>query len=167
MEQRSHEENVKKLAELIKGIRVAMFTTVENDGCLRSRPMHTQDAEFDGTLWFFTWLDTAKVHEIQHDQHVNIAYASPSDERYVSVSGRARLVNDPAKTKELWNPMLKAWFPKGLDDPNLGLLRVDAEKAEYWDSPSSKVVQLYGFTKSIVTGKSYSEEMTDHEKVKL
>ncbi|HYO82763.1 MAG TPA: pyridoxamine 5'-phosphate oxidase family protein [Bryobacteraceae bacterium] len=167
MEQRTNEENVRKLGELIKGIRVAMFTTIEPDGSLRSRPMYTQDVEFDGQLWFFTWLDTAKVSEISREQHVNVSYSSPSDERYVSLSGRARLVQDPAKAKELWNPALKAWFPKGLDDPNLGLILVDAEKAEYWDSPSSKLVQMIGFAKAVTTGKSYADEATDHQRVKL
>lgn len=167
MEQQSHEANVRNLAELIKGIRVAMFTTVESDGHLRSRPMATQETDFDGRLWFFTWIDTAKVHEIHRDQHVNVSYADPSDERYISVSGTARLVNDPAKTKELWNPVYKAWFPKGLEDPNLGLLCVDAERAEYWDAPSGKLVQLFGFAKSLLTGTSYAEEGTEHNKVNL
>jgi general stress protein 26 len=162
-----HQEHIAKLAKLIKGIRVAMLTTIEADGCLRSRPMQTQDTAFDGTLWFFTWVDSAKVHEIQRDQHVNLAYANPSDEVYVSVSGTARLVRDRAKIEELWNPIHKAWFPKGVDDPNIGLLRVDVEKAEYWDSPSSKVVQLIGFTKAVLTGKSYGEEAADHKKVNL
>ena len=163
----THTENVGKLAKLIKDVRVAMLTTVEADGYLRSRPMATQQTEFEGTLWFFTWIDSAKVHEIERDHHVNLAYANPSDEVYVSVSGTARVVRDQAKAKELWNPLHKAWFPKGLDDPNLGLLRVDVEKAEYWDSPSSAVVQLIGFAKAITTGKRYDEEATDHEKITL
>ena len=163
----THIENVEKLAKLIKGVRVAMLTTIEADGTLRSRPMATQQTEFDGTLWFFTWLDTAKVHEIEHDRHVNLAYANPSDEVYVSVSGTARVVRDQAKAKELWNPIHKAWFPKGVDDPNLGLLRVEIEKAEYWDAPASSVVQLIGFAKAIATGKPYGEEGVDHEKITL
>lgn len=160
-------ENVAKLADLIRDVRIAMLTTIEADGCLRSRPMATQETEFDGTLWFFTWVDSAKVHEIERDHHVNISYANPSDEVYVSVSGTARLTRDPAKAKELWNPMHKAWFPKGLDDPNLGLLRVDVEKAEYWDSPSSKVVQLIGFAKALATGKSWAGEAGENEKLTL
>jgi general stress protein 26 len=158
-------ENVAKLAKRIKDVRVAMLTTIEADGSLRSRPMATQQTEFDGTLWFFTWIDSAKVHEIERDHHVNITYANQSDEVYVSVSGMARLVRDPAKAKELWNPLHKAWFPQGLDDPNLGLLRVDVEKAEYWDSPSSKAVQLVGFAKSIATGKSYANDAGELEKI--
>jgi general stress protein 26 len=162
-----HQENVAKLAKLIRGIRVAMLTTVEADGSLRSRPMQTQEAEFDGTLWFFTWVDTAKVHEIQRERHVNLAYANASDDVYVSVSGVARLVRDEAKARELWSPVHKAWFPKGLDDPNLGLVRVDVSKAEYWDTPSGKLVQLIGFAKALATGKPYGGEGAENEKVNL
>lgn len=165
MESKTHDESVAKLGELIKDVRVAMLTTVEDDGSLRSRPMATQGGEFNGTLWFFTDSTSAKVHEVDHDQHVNVSYAKPDDQIYVSVSGKARITKNRQKLEELWNPIHKAWFPQGLDDPNLALLEVDVEKAEYWDAPSSKVVQLFGFVKAITTGKRYGEEGVDHEKV--
>ncbi len=151
---KSHED-VKKLSQLIKGIRVAMLTTVCADGSLRSRPMVTQDAEFDGSLWFFTRADTPKVEEVRQREQVNLAYAVPEDQRYVSVSGTAHLVRDPQKVKELWSPVLKAWFPQGPDDPQLALLRVDVERAEYWDAPSSMTVHLVGFVKALATGQPY------------
>jgi prepilin-type processing-associated H-X9-DG protein len=152
----SHIETIKKLGSLIKDIQFAMLTTVEPDGTLRSRPMATQKAEFDGTLWFFTREHSPKVDEISREHQVNVSYADGHKQEYVSVSGRATLVRDPARNKELWSPLLKAWFPKGLDDPELALIRVDVEKAEYWDSPSSKVVQLVGFVKAMVTGRPAS-----------
>ncbi|MGH9631698.1 MAG: pyridoxamine 5'-phosphate oxidase family protein [Bryobacteraceae bacterium] len=133
---RTYERDVKKLAEMIKDIPVAMLTTVEKDGSLRSRPMATQNAEFDGELWFFTDVNTAKTSEIDKDHHVNVSYASPENNRYVSVSGLARVTRDRKKAEELWSPLYKAWFPKGLDDPDLALLKVQVNKAEYWDSPS-------------------------------
>ena len=80
------------------------------------------------------------------------AYAKPESDTYVSISGRAEVVRDPAKMEELWSPVLKAWFPDGLEDPHLCLLKVTAEQAEYWDSPSGKLVQLFGFVKAIATG---------------
>ncbi len=144
-----------------------MLTTVEPDGHLRSRPMQTQKAEFDGQLWFFTPIDSAKVHEVQREQHVGLSYAKPDDQIYVSVSGKASISRDRKKMEELWNPIHRAWFPKGLDDPNIGLLCVDVEHAEYWDAPSSKLVQLGGFVKAIVTGKQYQGEGSDHQKVTL
>lgn len=145
--------DIKKLHDMIKDIRFAMLTTVEEDGTLRSRPMATQEFEFDGDLWFFTSADATKVNEVQHEHHVNVSYAEPKDQKYVSVSGTAQLIRDKSKIEELWNPLLKAWFPDGLDDPQLSLLKVSVDKAEYWDSPSSKVVRLLGFAKALVTGK--------------
>ncbi|MBC8078237.1 MAG: pyridoxamine 5'-phosphate oxidase family protein [Chloroflexales bacterium] len=147
-------EAVEKLRQLIKGIDIAMLTTTdESDGTLRSRPMGTQQVEFDGDLWFFTRASAPKVDEVEREQQVNVSYADPSHNRYVSVSGTAQLVRDHKKNEELWNPVLKAWFPKGLDDPDLALLRISVNKAEYWDSPSSTIVALAGFVKAIATGK--------------
>lgn len=145
-------ESIKKLGEMIKDIKVAMLTTVDDDGSLRSRPMMTQQMEFDGDLWFFVGASSATVKEAAQDQRVNLSYMDAGGQRYVSVSGTARLVRDPEKMKELWNPIHKAWFPGGLDDPDLALLKVNVEKAEYWDSPSGKVVALAGFVKALATG---------------
>jgi general stress protein 26 len=149
------EDPFKKLQSLIKNIDFAMMTTTMSDGTLRSRPMASRltDGEFDGTLWFFTHDQEPKVHEILENPRVNLAYADPSKNDYVSVSGEATLVKDKAKAKELWNPFYKAWFPDGLDDAHLGLIRVDVTQAEYWDSPNSKMVQLAGFVKAMITGK--------------
>jgi general stress protein 26 len=159
----SHDEAIAKLGSLIQDMKVAMLTTVDDDGSLRSRPMATQQAGFDGTLWFFTRADSPKVEEIDHEHRVNVSYADAHKQQYVSVSGTARLVRDPAKNKELWNPAYKAWFPGGLDDPTLALLRVDVDKAEYWDTPSSAVVHIVGFVKAAVTGQSYKPG--EHAKV--
>ena len=128
---RTKDDDVEKLAKLIRGIKFAMLTTAMPDGTLRSRPMATQETEFDGSLWFFTYLQSGKVDEIRHDQHVNVSYADPSGNRYVSVSGKAAVVRDRAKAQALWSELHRAWFPQGLDDPNLALLRVDVHDAEY------------------------------------
>jgi len=128
-----------------------MLTTIDS-GHLRSRPMSTQQAEFDGDIWFFTSDNTHKVDELRKDDRVCAAYSKPGSDTYVSISGRAEVVKDRAKIEELWNPVLKAWFPEGLDDPHLCLLKVSAEQAEYWDSPSGKLVQLLGFVKALATG---------------
>ncbi len=151
----TREEDVAKLARLIKDIDIAMLTTLEDDGTFHSRPMQTQVKEFDGDLWFFTRASAPKVNEVQHHKNVNLSYAAPSHNRYVSVTGTASLSFDRAKIEEFWNPAYKAWFPDGLDDPDLALLKVSVEKAEYWDTPSSPVVHLAGFVKAMATGKPY------------
>ena len=165
-EGKSREEQMRKLRELIREIDFAMLTTVEPDGSLRSRPMSNNgDVEFDGDLWFFTRASAPKVDEIEQEQHVNVSFARPDKQQYVSVSGRARLVRDRRKIEELWNPAYKAWFPDGLEDPDLALLQVTAEKAEYWDGNSSVVAHLVGLAKAVATGSSYGAG--ENEKVDL
>jgi len=144
-----------------------MLTTAEPDGKLRSRPMATQKGEFDGTLWFFTRASSPKVDEVEQWHNVNLSYASPDSNTYVSVTGTASLVRDAAKVKELWNPILKAWFPNGLEDPDLALLHVTVQKAEFWDSPSSTMVHIAGFVKAIATGQAYTPSAGEHEKISL
>src|SRR5579884_3520455 len=91
-QQKKGTSDVKLLGEKIKGIHVAMLTTVEPDGTLRSRPMVTQDTEFDGDLWFFTQASAPKVEEVQQHQQVNVSYEKPSEDLFISVSGTAQLV---------------------------------------------------------------------------
>ena len=150
-EQTSRNDQFDKLVELIKDIRMAMLTTVEDDGSLHSRPMATQDKPEDGVLWFFTYDDTPKTDEIRQDRRVNLSYAKPDKQRYVSVSGTATIVRDRAKMKELWNPIYKTWFPEGLDDPKVVLLRVDVDQAQYWDGPGF-VGMAIDVVRSLATG---------------
>jgi general stress protein 26 len=158
-------DNIKKLADLIKGIRIAMLTTVDAGGILRSRPMATQQQDFNGELWFFTSRTAHKVVEITTDHHVNLAYSDPSDNRYVSVSGMGRIIVDRKKAVALWTPLMNAWFPKGLEDPDLALLNVTPTQAEYWDAPSSKVVLAIDFAKAMFTGQPASP--ADHARINL
>lgn len=152
MPQDTSMHDVKLLADKIKGIRIAMMTTVEADGTLRSRPMATQDVEFNGELWFFTQAEAPKVGQVEQHSKVNISYAKPDDNLFVSVSGTAELVRDRKKIDEYWKPLYKAWFPNGKEDPQLALLKVNVESAEYWDAPSGKTGGLFVALKGLTSG---------------
>lgn len=133
--QADREEAIRKLAELIGKIRIAMLTTVTEQGTLWSRPITTQKALFDGDLWFITRLESPKVQEMRQNRQVSLSYVMPQENVYVSVSGTAQLVSDPAKIQELWDPSYQRWFPGGLTDPHFALIRVSVEQAEYWEAP--------------------------------
>ena len=158
------QEAAEKLNDLIKDIKTAMMTTVDG-GVLRSRPMATQEAEFNGTLWFLTGANTHKDDEIKKDNRVNISYAAPDDNSYVSVSGTAEISRNQEKIEELWSPFHKAWFPEGKEDPNIRVMKVSVEQAEYWDSSSSAFVQVTGFLKALVTGER--ADGGENEKINL
>ncbi|HEX2829693.1 MAG TPA: pyridoxamine 5'-phosphate oxidase family protein [Burkholderiales bacterium] len=146
-------EDFARLRELIEDIRIAMMTTQDADGTLRSRPIQTLRCADDGMLWFFTSASSPKVAEAQAGGwQVNLSYANPGKQDYVSISGRASLSRDRALMEALWNNWVEVFFPKGLDDPDLALLRVDIEKAEYWDSPGTAVGRAYAIAKARLTG---------------
>jgi general stress protein 26 len=134
--QAEREQAIRKLAELIEKIRIAMLTTVSEDGTLWSRPITTQRARFDGDLWFITRLESPKAREVRQHRQVSLSYVRPEENAYVSVSGTAQLVSDPKKAAELWDPSYQDWFPGGPSDPHLVLIRVSVERAEYWDAPA-------------------------------
>ena len=154
MEISSSDEDRKKVWELIKDIKVAMMVTQNASHDLAGRPMVAAQTDFDGTLWFMTRDETPKVGEVEAEHKVLLAYSHPSKQHYVSVAGQARTVRDRAKIKEVWSEPMRTWFPKGADDPQIALIAVHIDSAEYWDAPSSAVVYAYGYAKAVLTGKS-------------
>lgn len=125
-----NQEEIETLRELIKDVDTAMLTTVTDEGLI-SRPMKTQEVEFDGDLWFFTKKETNKYREILHEKEVNVAYAGKS---YVSVRGTAEIVEDINKKKELWSKAHEKIMQTSYDDPDIVLIKVKAEAAEYWET---------------------------------
>lgn len=142
-----------KVWELIKDIKIALLVTTSDDGALRGRPMAAMNEDFDGKLWFVSRGSAPKLGEIADNAHVLLAYSEPKDQNYISVSGNARVVRDVQKVKSLWSEAARVWFPKGPDDPDIALICVDVETAEYWDAPSSAWVYAYGYAKARLTGK--------------
>jgi general stress protein 26 len=158
-------ENIRRIQKLISGIRIAMLTTMADDGSLHSRPMATQESDFDGHLYFLTAAHSGKSAEIGHQHRVNLAYTDPASNRYISIAGYADITHDAEKTKELWNPTYQTWFPQGPDDAELAVLKVTVESAEYWDAPSGRMVYLIGFVQTITP--SHAPHVSTNERLTL
>ncbi len=144
-------EAVQRVADLIKDIRMAMLVTIDHQGRPHSRPMATQEAPFDGTLWFLTSADSLKADEIARNPMVNVAYASGAKESYLSLTGKAEILNDRERIREFWSAWLRPWF-EGPEDPTIRIVRVQVDEAEYWDTPGGKVASLLSLAKSVITG---------------
>ena len=149
----THEEALKTVNDLIKDIEVAMLTTISDNKAV-SRPMQTQEAEFDGDLWFITMKDTAKYLEILANPSVNLAYSGKS---YVSISGTGQFVEDLERKKEYWNPIFDKLLETTYDDPNVVLLKVEAETAEYWES-GNKLKAVKKFAKKLTSNESMGDD---------
>jgi general stress protein 26 len=143
--------DLRKLGELIDNIEVAMMTTRAADGSLVSRPLQTLKLDDNGELIFFTAADSHKVDELTQESGVNLAYADPGEQRYVSVRGRARMDRDEATIGELWSPVQKVFFPEGKDDPNLMVLRVRVLDASYWEAAGNFIARALDVARGMIS----------------
>lgn len=156
------------LWKLIKDIRFGMLTHRTASGMLHAHPLTTQNRSIDehSELYFFISKSGELYERLLTDGEVNVSYANPDDDSYVSLSGQARFIDDLAQKEALWSPMAKAWFPGGYNDPELALLAVRIRHAEYWDVKESKMVQLFKMAKAAVTGEQ-PRGMGEHKELTL
>lgn len=143
-----------KVASLMDGIKFAMLITIDDEGSFVGRPMAHQDVEFDGDLWFVSSRTARKVHQINANPHVAVMLSS--SDSWVSISGRAETVDDPAKLEDVWSTDMEAWFPGGPDLESVTLIKVSGESAEYWDGPGGRVSTALSLVKAKLTGKRYT-----------
>ncbi|MCK6081428.1 pyridoxamine 5'-phosphate oxidase family protein [Microbacterium sp. EYE_5] len=141
------------LIDLLPKFRFAMVTTTDEDGALTARPLTVQDREFDGDLWFIVARDSSFAAHIAQRPRVGVALST--NDAWVSLAGRAEIVDDPARLREYWSPAVEAWFPDGPEDPNITLAKIDAVSGEYWSSPGGVVASIVSLVKSKVTGEPY------------
>ena len=149
-------EEQQKVVELMRDMPVGMMTTYGTDGP-RSVPMARQEVDPSAEMWFISARDTRHIEDIRTNPQVSVTFSSRDS--WVAVVGRAAVVDDTAKLEELWNTFAEAWLPGGPEDPNAVLIRVEVDRAEYWDTPGGKVASLLSFAKAKLTGDTYD---TDH-----
>ena len=137
-----------RLNELIQGIELAILTTARPDSSLHSCPMAAQPVDANGAFWFLTGDNTEKVEAVRTAPRVSLFFAEPVANRFVSVSGFCELIRDRNMAKQVWRSDYKSWFPGGPEDPNLVLMKVVVEEADYWDAARSRMVSLTGFSRA-------------------
>lgn len=153
--------DIDHLVELTRDSRFVMLTTVDSGGTLVSRPMARQDVDLSTELWFIATRDSRKVGHIQANSTVSVTVSSATS--WVSLAGKAEVVDDTEQLRELWSTFAEAWIPEGPEDPNAILIRVDVESAEYWDNPGGRVATAISLVKSKITGQPY--DGGDHAKI--
>jgi len=153
MKEQDQRKSYEVLWDLIKDTRFCMLSHRHADGSLHSHPLTTQNKELgaDGCLYFFVSKSTEVGQRLRQDGNVNLSYANPKDDTWVSVSGTATIVEDAQKKKDLFGAIDKAWFD-GADDPDLELVAVSIDEAEYWNVKENKLLQLLKMGKAAVTG---------------
>jgi general stress protein 26 len=155
---------IEQVWKLAKEIGICMLTT-STGGIMRARPMHALLDRNDGCLWFITDQRGAKDQEIAADPDVCLAFADPGSNSYVSITGRAEISRDVAKAEELWSNEAQAWWPKGPSDPNVRVLRVVPDQAEFWDTRGNSVTVALKLTAARISGEP--PDLGENKKVRM
>ena len=150
-------EAIQKFKDLVKDVNVCMFTTLDQDDTITSRPMFTVDIDEEGNAWFFTNEFSEKIQEVSKNNFVNLIYAHPGKNVYVNVKGTCTVIIDRKKMEELWKPDMQSWLQGGLDDPKTCLLKVHTETAYYWNIAASRMGVFFRNLKSMAKGESFEE----------
>ena len=154
--------DVDRAWELMKKIGFAMLVTHDGDK-LRARPMRAYLEPENNAIYFLTDARRHKDEEIARNPGINLSFADASDQKYVSVTGTAAVSNDRAKIKQLFSTPAKAWW-NSADDPNIRVLKITPDDAEFWDTPGS----LISYVKMAAAAVAGSRpEIGDNRKVAL
>lgn len=159
-------QSQQKFEELLDSFQTAMLVTQSGKDQLRSRPMAVASKRDAGSLFFATKADSGKVDEVLEHPGVNISMQK--DSSYLSVSGKAKVVNDQDQIEKLWEPSWKLWFKEGKTDPSIVLIKVDATQGEYWNfDTTDKLEFLFEAGKAVLKGDTVDYKSGDHAKVKI
>ena len=142
----TEQNHISRVWDIIEKTRVGMLTT-QFSGGLRARPLEARADRETGIIWFVTDVRGAKDDEISAAHDIGIVFIVEGKRVYLSITGRAFVTRDIAKTKEIWKKTDDIWFVGGPDDPNVRLLRIEPISAELWDGPSSGAVVAFDFAK--------------------
>jgi general stress protein 26 len=144
-------QQIERVWDIIEKVGVAMLTT-RFAGGLRARPLEARPDRDTGIIWFLTDLRSGKDEEVAASPDIGLVFIDAGDKAYLSITGCAEIVRDPARAAEIWKSTDQAWWPGGPDDPTLRLLRVEPKTAELWDGPSSSIAAAFEFAKARLMG---------------
>ena len=136
------------ISEKMRDIDFAVLSTRTEGGALAGRPMsNNRQVDYDGDSYFFTCDDTRTVSDIRRDQNVGLTYQAKSGMLnmkpfFITVEGRAELIQDKSRFAEHWTKDLDPWFKDGIDTPGLTLVKVQAQRLHYWDGYDEGEISL-------------------------
>lgn len=146
----TNEEAIEKLKDLAEG-KMCMLCTTEN-GQLQNRPMGAMQVDESGDIWFFSAKSSNKNRQLQQDPEAHLIFIESGKQHYLSLTAEVDIVADQQKVDELWNDLMRAWFPGGKTDPEISLLRASVVSGHYWDEKDGHLIGMLKLGLKALTG---------------
>ena len=150
---------MEKIRAVAKSTNICFFGTALNHPPLTVRPMAVQSVDDAGNLWFLSGRDTNTNAHIAEDPRVQLLFANPGTSEYLTLQGVATISDDRALREEHWTPIARTWFNGGVDDPDLTVIRVEANDGYYWDTKHGKMISFLKIAAGALTGKTLDDSI--------
>ncbi len=145
-------EFIAKVKSILEHVGICMVCTQGKNGDIESRPMILQSVDPDGSLWFFFGRDTFRMNQVEPSPHVTVVAQDSKGQKCVELRGPGKIIDEKDRLQPMWKLDHGAWFPGGLDDPQLALFRVEVREAAYWEWKAGLVATTLKRLEAILTG---------------
>jgi len=153
-------EAVEKIKELANQAKSCFFCSNIKTGLpLSTRPMTVQEIDDEGNFWFLSANDSHKNDELVHDPFVHLLFQGSAHSDFLNIYGIASISEDKQKIKDLWEPIMKAWFTDGEDDPRISILKVEPIEGYYWDNKHGNAIAFVKQLAGAAVGKTLDDSI--------
>lgn len=147
---------VEKIRAIAKSARICLLGTSEGHLPLEVRPMSVQDVDAAGNLWFLSSRSSHQNRQISRHPQAQLLFSNPGASEFLSLQGRAFVTDSRPLKEKYWSALAKGWFPGGIDDPELTVLRFQTETGHYWDTEYGKTITMLSVLAGALTGQPLS-----------
>ncbi len=137
-----NEAAVRQMNELAGTSNICMLMTTDASGKRNNRPMAAVRIDEDGNCWFFASKSSGKLKDISINNKIQVVFANPDTDAYLEIHGEGSVICDEDELKRNWSPLVNTWFPDGIKDPEVCLVRIDVTSVFYWDNTTEKIQRL-------------------------
>ncbi len=163
----SKQQQMDTIQAMVNEIKYTMMTTRTHEDHLHSCPMNTTETSIGAKeIWFIGHKPSETVENIEKNPQVNLAYVTQDDKNYLSITGKAELVEDKDKLDELWSVVYNAYFEKGKEDPKVQLIKVVPHGAEYWANGNA-IASAFKMTAAAVTDTAIEKSLGENFSIEL
>jgi len=154
------QEAGEKIKELASAANTCFFCTGITTGKpLNTRPMSIQKVTEDGIFWFLSSDDSHKNAEISSDPYVHLLFQGSKYSDFLSIYGTATISKEKSIIEDLWDPILKAWFTQGIDDPRITVIKVETKEGYYWDNKHGNAIAFAKTLFGAMTGQTLDDSI--------
>lgn len=146
----TNEAAVTRLKTMTEGLDVCMLITTDAEGQRHNRPMAAVKIDDEGNCWFFASRSSGKLRDISTNNKVQVIFADPASDHYVEIHGIGNVICDEAEIKDKWSPLVNEWFPGGIKDPEICLVKAEVTNIFYWDAAAEGIQRLSIKTTTVV-----------------